>query len=457
MFKKIVVITGLLFALVPITNAFAYSGGMLDGKTMQTGANTYTPLGTTTTVTDGDFNTFEDLAGGSGNASVKDHVFYQWSQPQTITYYRLKSNKNSLSIYLYNANKGVIRQIQYANNTGALTEIKSTTGVYYVAVVSNTGVANTVYEFDVFNEAPSLDKTLYNATKLTEKVDGKNVTLTWENPVNSDITFTGTKVYRDDTLLATLQPDQKEYTDTTAEFNKTYSYKVVSTYDIGDSSGSSVKVKIGEDPANIPPVIKGSELSKESNGDYTYTWEEPTKGQVKVLVGGEEYKTVSAADKKITIPAKDMKYTRLNDPDISLVAISENGVLGETTKPPTQLEKTELPFSVGEFIKTGSSLLWWIAPFVLLGLAFFLVPKLRNLITRPFKKGEGGEQDRTAASEGNERAARTTGVRQLRTPTIRRERAAREQRVSRISIKEPRPEREGTKQGRLPREIRKGN
>ena len=76
------IFTGLLFALVPITNAFAYSGGMLDGKTMQTGANTYTPLGTTTTVTDGDFNTFEDLAGGSGNASVKDHVFYQWTQPQ---------------------------------------------------------------------------------------------------------------------------------------------------------------------------------------------------------------------------------------------------------------------------------------------------------------------------------------------------------------------------------------
>ena len=558
MFKKIAVITGLLFTLIPITNAFAYEGGLMNGKPVNIGNVLGQTKGILTTTTDNSFNE-SDTPGMEGETN--DTVWYHFSEPVTIGSYLLKTAQDAkVSMYFYDNNQNLISSVPLTVWNGTTTKIATVSKISYVSL----GGANQTYnlqEWDVFDDTP-IPVNHQELSSLTISAEGNKTKLKWETPAYNP-NFVGTKIYRDGKYLTTVSKGTTSYEDTGTElkFNTSYTYKIAAIYDddietegitktikteeslelknvsvkadynkvdlswrlpvneslkhvniyrdkveqqtalstilLGEKVSAAAQTKIFETngtyfndltvepnttydytlsitdtngaetayndlqvktPKEPTPVIVGGNLSKDENGDYTYTWEEPTKGQVKVLVGGKEYKTVNGSDKKIIIPAADMKYTVLKDPDIKLIPISEYGTVGETTKPPTQLEKTELPFSVGEFIKTGSGLLWWVAPFVLLGLAFFLVPKLRNLITRPFKKGGDGEKDATAASEGNERTARTTGVRerQLRTPTIRRERAAREQRVSRISIKEPRPEREGTKQGRLPREIRKG-
>ena len=48
-----------------------------------------------------------------------------------------------------------------------------------------------------------------------------------------------------------------------------------------------------------------------------------------------------------------------------------------------------LPFSAGELLSSGTALLGVVAAFVLLGLAFKVVPKLIGLIVGAFRQGAG--------------------------------------------------------------------
>lgn len=345
--------------------------------------------------------------------------------------------------------------------------------------------------------------------EIKAEAEYNKVDLSWKLPANEALKHVN--IYRDkveqQSALSTFLIGEKVsaaaqtkifetngtyFNDLTVEPNSTYDY----TLSITDTNGTEtayqdVQVKTPKEPT---PVIVGGNISKEENGDYTYTWEEPTKGQVKVIVGGKEYKTVSASDKKITIPAADMKYTYLKDPDIQLVPISEYGTVGETTKPPSQLEVTELPFEPKDILGSGMQLLWLIAPFVLLGLSFLLVPKLRRLVFQSFK-GKGSKEEKAARrtkdpnkddeiaapapapKETQERPIREPRAviakptrqkpprdiriseRQLKEPKMRKEKAPREPRISRFS-REPREGRQRAareeRQPRTPREIRKG-
>lgn len=151
------------------------------------------------------------------------------------------------------------------------------------------------------------------------------------------------------------------------------------------------------------PEIDGGGFEKKPNGDYLFKWEKPTKGKVKVLIDGKEYKTIEASLLEILIPAKDMKYDILNNPKVSLVPISESGKEGIPSKPePVDPSSggTTFPFTVDELVKTGFNLLWFIGPILLLALSFLLFPKFRNLIFGVFRKDGGqslqvGKDDRT--------------------------------------------------------------
>lgn len=50
-----------------------------------------------------------------------------------------------------------------------------------------------------------------------------------------------------------------------------------------------------------------------------------------------------------------------------------------------------LPFTPAELLTSGVSLLGIVGTFVLLGLAFSVVPKLVGLITGAFRQGAGGK------------------------------------------------------------------
>lgn len=307
--------------------------------------------------------------------------------------------------------------------------------------------------------------------------------------------FVGESVYAD-SYQKIFETNGTYFNDLTVKSNTEYEYKLTTmSTDNLESSGIIVKAVTPEEPV---PVIVGGNLKQNENGDYVYTWDEPTTGKVIVKVGDKEYE-VDASDKELIIPKEEMEYTPIGDPDVSATPISESGKEGPVTKPPSKLSEIELPFGVGDLLKTGSGLLWWIAPFVLLGLSFLLVPKLRNLIINAVRgkrrekelteterrtKSESPEKekiesvktekepreskkDRVEKQGGKLRSVRVR-ERQTKEPKGRRERALKEPKISRISretrqprqssnrTREAREGRQSERVQRMPREPRQG-
>jgi hypothetical protein len=257
-----------------------------------------------------------------------------------------------------------------------------------------------------------------------------------------------TKVYADDTsdgYTPMFETNGTFWTDLTVNPDTNYEYKLTSENTDGrESTGVTVAATTPQEPK---PKIEGAVFTTSTNGDYVVTWEQPTKGSIKLFVGEEEYKTVQASQGSYTIPKADLKYTTLGDPDIKIQPITERGTIGDSISNP----KSNLPFSVKDLIESGNGLLWLISPFILLALAFLLVPKLRNLIVAAFRGNKNTMESNSRrfqteekASKGNlkeERVQTPREPRQPKMPRIKPERTEREVRAireTRQSNREPR-------------------
>jgi hypothetical protein len=243
------------------------------------------------------------------------------------------------------------------------------------------------------------------------------------------------------------------WTDLTVEPDTGYEYKLTSENTDGrESTGVTVQVETSQEPA---PKITGAEFTTSTNGDYIVTWEEPTTGSIKLFVGEEEYKTVQANLGTYTIPKSDLKLTNLGDPDIKIQPITDRGTKGDFVANP----KMNLPFSVKDVVDTGNGLLWLVGPFLLLALAFLLVPKFRNLILAAFRgKGNLANTAERRSAKGDkdlkldpkeETVHLQKEPRELRTPRIKADKAEREVRIGR----EPR---QAIREPRTPRVSRRG-
>lgn len=180
------------------------------------------------------------------------------------------------------------------------------------------------------------------------------------------------------------------FNDLTVSADTKYEYTLTTQSSYGtESPGVKIEVKTAKAPP--PDQIEGDGWEKDPNGDYLYKWTSPTTGTVKVMVGGKEFKVVAASDLKILIPKADMKFTVLGAPDVYLIPIGEDGAEGVPTKPPSSGGEggTDIPFSPNDLLKSGMGLLWVVGPFVLLALAFLLVPKLRNMAIQAFNQRKG--------------------------------------------------------------------
>lgn len=233
------------------------------------------------------------------------------------------------------------------------------------------------------------------------------INLSWSNPRNEF--FNHVKIYRrvdeqpkETSFLNLFQPIKVHaasddfdpmfetngtyWNDLTVQPETTYSYKL-STVNIADveSEGTVVQVTTKEEPA---PEIGGGGYTETENGDFLYTWTQPTSGKVKVLIDGAEYQTVDAANKQILIPKDRMVYDLLNNPKVSLIPISESGKEGKPTKPfeDGKLAGVAMPFGPIELLKSSMGLLLVIAPILLLILAIYLVPKIKAVIVQAVQK-----------------------------------------------------------------------
>lgn len=138
------------------------------------------------------------------------------------------------------------------------------------------------------------------------------------------------------------------------------------------------------------------------NGDYLFKWEEPTKGKVKILVGGKEFAVVAASDKQILIKKADLKYDVFGNPDVKLIPISESGLEGEPINPNNPdggfggiggIDDTfKNLFTPNTLLKVSFALLALVGGILLLRMSFMVVPKLIELIKGTQKNVQEGRR-----------------------------------------------------------------
>lgn len=306
----------------------------------------------------------------------------------------------------------------YRNGTVIAKELKVTSYIdkkiepnakytYKVIAYDTSGNASQDAETTITISSDEVTKLAANAKTFDQ------VNLSWENTKNP--TFESVKIYRKEKTSGIMKmfflnvsaSDGNEdadgykplfetngttFKDLTVEPDTSYTYKVTSVVDGKESAGKTVEIKtpeiqvIGGDIQPNPKPGNPDDPNNPGNPgeieSYTVTWEKPTTGKLKVLVGGKEYAIVNAADKKIIIPAKDMKFNGAGLMDVQLVVLDEEGnEIGNVVSP----GKGGLPGAAADInapntLKAGLGLLSLVGVFVLLGLAFLVVPKLIRMI-----------------------------------------------------------------------------
>jgi len=585
---------GLFLIAMPLKNAFAYEGGLLEGK-MFTGDAT-----DLINITDNDTYSSARLSIRLGN-NVPTLITYEFEDPVDLIKYYSNHYNSQYTLTFYDSNSNVLYETIIPTAAGPILVDVDLKGVKKITLGNNTQNYVILREFDVYGDTSNIIK--HNEIESFDLSSSDNeVHLKWSLLDKENVT--NFKLYRDGSLIKTFDKDIETYKDVVG-YGETHEYKITAVYiDSFESEGlkktistaepkpvedvKEIKVETDYDRVDLswilpstdklkhvniyrekieeveeeiswiknifgtkvmaaeskkifetngtyfndltvepsttyeytltttsvsnmesegvmvqaitkeepPPVLKDISIEEQENGDYLFSWQEPTKGKVRIIVGGIEYATVNAADKQIIIPKQDMKYTPMNDPDVRAIPISESGKEGEITSPPSSLNDMELPFGVKDLLMSGSDLLWWIAPFVLLGLSFLLVPKLRNLIVNAVKGKREKRTDETGRrtkadlpeTEKRERVEkepkeikkepiekqgkklRSVKVRerQIKEPKEKRERTVKEPKVSRGSresrqprqaanrTREAREGRQSERVQRMPREPRRG-
>jgi len=247
-------------------------------------------------------------------------------------------------------------------------------------------------------------------TNLNATATAQEVSLVWKMPVYKNLDVARIYRQKEDTGMIArffsffaaeskyepiFETNGTTFKDLTVKADKEYTYKVTTVDKLGnETDGKTVVIKTKK------MAVSGGGIETDENGDYVITWTSPTSGKIKVLVGGEQYAIVAASDKKIVIPKEKMKFDLFGKPDVKLVPVDDDGTEGEITKPGTggsggsggggglgeivgggEISKILNPENV---LKGGVQLLAVIGGFVLLGLAFRVVPKLVRMIRNAF-------------------------------------------------------------------------
>nr|WP_231618456.1 fibronectin type III domain-containing protein [Fictibacillus sp. 23RED33] len=319
-------------------------------------------------------------------------VSLSWTNPPEQDFARVKVYEN-----------GVYKRTVTKDNTSALFENLQPETVYTFKVTSvdNTGNESTGSTIEVKTlKIPEIS----DITDLTAEAKFDRVKLSWKLPESEY--FHHVNIYRkemedqsflkdmfgsvtvsaattEDGYTPMFETNGTYWTDLTVTPGTDYQYKLTAENTAGiETQGIEIETST---PQETPPKMEGVEYTENENGDYVVTWISPTTGKVKILVGGDEYVIVPAAQQTVTIPKEDLKYNTFGVPDVKVKPVSESGLEGEEETPP-RYGMGDTPFSVGELLETGNGLLWYISPLLLLGLAFLLVPKLRRLITQTVEK-----------------------------------------------------------------------
>jgi hypothetical protein len=253
--------------------AFAYSGGLLDGKPLTMGDDVGVGSTTTSILTDGNLTNMKQI-GSFGSSD--DVSWYHFSSPVIIDGARLKGSV--VTVRLYNSSKVLLYTVPVTNNDTRF-DFTAVPNVSYVALLNgDSGTGVNVNEFDVFGSAGAIVHT--DISNLITTVNNNAVTITYDLP-SGNADFTGSKIYRDGVLISTQNNLSGSFVDSGLSYDTSYSYKVTATYSDGfETSGVIDSVVIGSlptDPATIPPSnITSLMVSDLSGTGATLNWSNST-------------------------------------------------------------------------------------------------------------------------------------------------------------------------------------
>lgn len=327
---------------------------------------------------------------------TSNSINLSWENPKGLSNVIVKSNGEEKAV------------LPGDKNAYTLTGLKPET-LYNIEVFAkySNGEISEPKSIKVTTDAPP--KPVGDVESLSAKATHERVDLSWTLPDSEKLKHV--IIYRDtlqksffdkmfgvSTVKAAtpiFETNGTYFNDLTVEPETKYEYTVTtfSTEQI-ESDGVSVTVTTLKEPE---PEIEGGGYEKDSEtGDYTYTWSKPTTGQVKVMVGGKLYKTVPAADGKIVIPAADMKYTFLGNPDVRLIPVDEDGNEGGGVNPPPTgggngggtgggSSGAEMPFKANDLVMTTFQIIGLLSGFILIALAIQLTPRIIAVIKQSIK------------------------------------------------------------------------
>lgn len=263
---------------------------------------------------------------------------------------------------------------------------------YFYSVTYKNGESS---DYIAFNFKTDLaDREIINL-KATAKYD--EVALEWTMPKHSveKVVIYRKKSGELKSFMKSLFADASGFTslfetngtsfkDLSVSADTQYTYKLTTVENANETRGKEVTIKT--------PKIQaiGGGTNPDGNGNYTVSWEKPIVGQMQVWIGGKLYKTVPAADKKIVIPAKDMKFDVIGNLDVKLVPITPDGKEGVPTSPGAPGGSGGIgDINVRKLLEVAVALLTIVGGFVLLGLAFRVVPKLIHTIRAAYEAKRG--------------------------------------------------------------------
>jgi len=202
----------------------------------------------------------------------------------------------------------------------------------------------------------------------------ESISYTFDLPTDSD--FSHVNIYENGAVIGTTTDGTYTMTGLEPETEYTLVFKSVDT-----NGNESEGITVTE--TTEPEPIEGSESTQNEAGDYTISWSSPTTGEMKILIGGQEYATVPASDLSITIPKNDMEFDMFGEPDYEIVHIKEDGTEGSTTKP----DLTDKLGNVNaiNLLTMIAAILAMLGQFVLLGLAIHYAPQLIRLVKEAAK------------------------------------------------------------------------
>jgi len=161
--------------------------------------------------------------------------WFQFAEPQIFDTYSLYTSVPG-TLSFYDSNKTLLSSIT-PTNTGERVKISPVSNVTYVEWKNTSGTTAYFTTLHVMGDktAPG------NVNGIQQSATNAEVNLQWNNPSDSD--FAGTKIYRNNELIATLDKTKNSFKDTSIQPGTTYEYKIT-TFDNDQNESSGVTVSI---------------------------------------------------------------------------------------------------------------------------------------------------------------------------------------------------------------------